>query len=204
MPGESAVWARLGPFGPHLGPVFDSASGQFAAVSGGFSTVFPPFTVNFRRHAGHLIVAAGFRELCRLPVRFQTVDVLVIVFRGRSLTLWKVGSVNICCWSLICLLAQGGIVDERVQIADTGCLMICGGGRLPASVTSEFVQRAGGKSGHLVVIPTASTRTAATDLESLQSLIYPILTSAADFSSPSISSIRIWEIRAKRREMPTE
>ncbi|MCR9201230.1 MAG: cyanophycinase [Planctomycetaceae bacterium] len=77
---------------------------------------------------------------------------------------------NICCWSLFCLLAQGGIVDERVQIANTGCLMICGGGRLPVSVTSEFVQRAGGESGHLVVIPTASTRTSSTELKSLQSL----------------------------------
>lgn len=82
----------------------------------------------------------------------------------------KVGLVNICCWSLVCLLAQSGVVQDRVEVANTGCLMICGGGRLPESVTSKFVQRAGGGSGHLVVIPTASTRTAATELKSLQSL----------------------------------
>lgn len=42
----------------------------------------------------------------------------------------------------------------------SGKLVICGGGDLPAKVVKYFVEAAGGKSGRLVVIPTASAKAA--------------------------------------------
>lgn len=50
--------------------------------------------------------------------------------------------------------------DDRLETLDPagvrGTLFLCGGGRLPDAVRDAFVEAAGGKSGRLVVIPTAS------------------------------------------------
>ena len=54
-------------------------------------------------------------------------------------------------------LAPFPLAAEPPQPEATGALMICGGGTLPATVTSRFVELAGGQSGRLVVIPTASS-----------------------------------------------
>lgn len=66
---------------------------------------------------------------------------------------------------LWCLLLFS--VLPEILVADTGTLVICGGGSLPDAVISRFVQLAEGPSGHLVVIPTASTRTSEAELSSL-------------------------------------
>jgi cyanophycinase len=39
-----------------------------------------------------------------------------------------------------------------------GCLLIAGGGRLPAAIRNRFLQLGGGEKAHVVVIPTASRR----------------------------------------------
>ena len=59
------------------------------------------------------------------------------------------------------LLGAEDSVEQRLDPRGIpGKLVICGGGQLPASVIEHFVEAAGGESGRLVVIPTASAKAA--------------------------------------------
>ena len=54
-------------------------------------------------------------------------------------------------------MLNSALAAEPPRSEAKGALLICGGGALPESVTSRFVELAGGQTGRLVVIPTASS-----------------------------------------------
>lgn len=60
---------------------------------------------------------------------------------------------------LLVSLASFGPATSHAQDSDRlpGTLVICGGGRLPERIMSQFIQLAGGKDAVLVVIPTAGS-----------------------------------------------
>jgi len=55
--------------------------------------------------------------------------------------------------SLACLSAFSAATRDEEK---TGHLVICGGGELPDSVGSRFIELAGGAAARIVVVPTAS------------------------------------------------
>ncbi len=76
-------------------------------------------------------------------------------------------------WRLLFLLLLGiaasAVADDKLDDSSsttpTGSLVICGGGSLPESVVTRFVELAGGAEGSLVVIPTASGKVRASDYD---------------------------------------
>lgn len=64
--------------------------------------------------------------------------------------------INTAALTVLTMLSSA-LAAEPSQSEAKGTLMICGGGALPESLTSRFVALAGGQTGRLVVIPTASS-----------------------------------------------
>jgi cyanophycinase len=89
----------------------------------------------------------------------QTPSFLSAILGGRPLFLFR----GWCCalLALVSLMTTAARAEEPKPAAagtPTGILFIAGGGRLPEMVRRHFVDLAGGKSAHLVVIPTATIR----------------------------------------------
>ncbi len=69
-----------------------------------------------------------------------------------------------CIFMYLNLLAFSFFLSDPTLAAETkskrpktGALIICGGGGTPNKIIEQFVKLAGGKKGHLVVIPTAGS-----------------------------------------------
>ncbi|HYT94192.1 MAG TPA: cyanophycinase [Gemmataceae bacterium] len=69
-----------------------------------------------------------------------------------------------------------------------GSLVICGGGKLPDSVLTRFVQLAGGEQAHLVIVPTASDRA---DKEAEEKLLAP-------WKARKVASVTLLHTRSKQ------
>jgi cyanophycinase len=72
-------------------------------------------------------------------------------------------------WSLMGLLCVAAIVwcQPPNPAPVTGSLMIVGGGKLPETIRERFFKQAGGKTGKIVVIPTASVDADAKNAEEI-------------------------------------
>lgn len=118
-----------------------------------------------------------------LPVEFRTgmsvlprvaeVTVPRICFRNRNArSIYRLVFPTHCVWrpfaaslAAVCLTVLPARADDKQKTEATvradnadiaGSLVIVGGGGFPDDVRDRFLQLAGGKKGHLVVIPTAS------------------------------------------------
>jgi cyanophycinase len=90
-------------------------------------------------------------------------------FRRLSVRRWLVWAVTLGSL-LVSLTARAWIQYQSDQVPPTdleisqrfggGTLMICGGGRIPPEVLSTFIEMAGGRNSHLVVIPAYETNDA--------------------------------------------
>ncbi len=68
----------------------------------------------------------------------------------------RVASIATFALTVLTMLSSA-LAAEPTRSDANGALLTCGGGALPESVTSRFVELAGGQTGRLLVIPTASS-----------------------------------------------